>query len=61
MVGRYLLDTNVVIAALASDSSVLNRIEDADDFFVSAVVLGELLYGAFNSSKVAANLDRLRA
>lgn len=61
MVGRYLLDTNIMIAALASDANVLDRIEDADDFFVSTVVLGELLYGAFNSSKVDANLDRLRA
>ena len=60
MVGRYLLNTNVVIAALASDAGVLDRIDDVDDFFVSAVVLGELLYGAFNSSKVDANLDRLR-
>ena len=61
MGGKYLLDTDVIIAALASDASVLDRIDDADDFFVSAVVLGELLYGAFSSSKVDANLERLRA
>jgi len=59
MSGKYLLDTNIVIALLSSDAGVLKRIEDADEYFVSATVLGEIFYGArysFNSSK---NLDRL--
>jgi hypothetical protein len=44
MNGRHLLDTNIIIAALASDASVLARIDDADECFVSIVVLGEMLY-----------------
>lgn len=60
MSGRYLLDTNIIIAALASDASVLDRIDDADECFVSIVVLGEMLYGAFNSNNVDSNLHRLR-
>ena len=55
MDGRYLLDTNILIAALASDEDVLSRIDDADECFVSTIVLGELLYGAFNSTNVEAN------
>jgi tRNA(fMet)-specific endonuclease VapC len=60
MSGRYLLDTNIIIAALASDASVLARIDDADECFISIVVLGEMLYGAFNSNNVDSNLHRLR-
>ena len=61
MDGRYLLDTNIVIAALCSDAEVLDRIDDADEFFVSTIVLGEMLYGAFNSANVDANLECLRS
>jgi tRNA(fMet)-specific endonuclease VapC len=61
MDGRYLLDTNIIIAALFSDAEVLDRIDDADEYFVSTIVLGEMLYGAFHSTNVEANLERLRA
>lgn len=60
MGGKYLLDTNIVIAALASDAGVLARIDDADEYFISIVVLGELLYGALNSNRVDANVRCLR-
>jgi len=60
MDGRYLLDTNILIAALSSDAEVLNRIDDADECFVSTIVLGEMLYGALSSTNVDANLERLR-
>jgi len=61
MDGRYLLDTNIIIAALFSDAEVLARIDDANEYFVSTIVLGEMLYGAFHSTNVEANLERLRA
>ena len=61
MDGRYLLDTNIIIAALASDPTVLNQIDDADHCFVSTTVLGEMIYGALNSSDPQGNLDRLRS
>jgi tRNA(fMet)-specific endonuclease VapC len=61
MDGRYLLDSNIVIAALSSDADVLKRIDDADECFVSAIVLGEMLYGALNSANTPTNLDRLEA
>ena len=61
MAGRILLDTNIVIAALASDSDVLAQIADTDEFFVSTTVLGELMYGAQSSSRLKDNRDRLDA
>jgi tRNA(fMet)-specific endonuclease VapC len=59
MDGKYLLDSNIVIAAFGSDPDVLGKISDADEYFVSSTVLGELIYGALNSSDAAANIERL--
>jgi len=59
MNGRYLLDTNIVIACLSNESDVVNRINDADEFFVSSTVLGEMLYGAYNSTNVDDNICRI--
>jgi tRNA(fMet)-specific endonuclease VapC len=61
MDGRYLLDSNIIIAALSSDTTVLDRIDDADQCFISATVLGEILYGALNSANMLTNLERLEA
>jgi tRNA(fMet)-specific endonuclease VapC len=60
MDGRFLLDTNILIAALASDAEVLSRIDDADECLVSTIVVGEMLFGVFSSTNVEANLERLR-
>ena len=59
MNGRYLLDTNIVIAALSDDSDVVDHIEDADEYFVSATVLGEMLYGAYHSTNADENVHRI--
>ena len=59
MNGRYLLDTNIVIAALSDDSLVVGSIEDADEYFVSATVLGDMLYGAYHSANADENLRRI--
>ncbi|MGC4007243.1 MAG: type II toxin-antitoxin system VapC family toxin [Pirellulales bacterium] len=59
MHGEYILDTNVVIALMESDASVLRRIKEPGSAFFSVVVLGELTYGARNSSQVERNLLRI--
>ena len=48
MSGRYLLDTNVVIALFAADPAVLKLLDDADEVFLSSVVLGELYWGSWH-------------
>ena len=42
MSGRCLLDTNIVIAIFAEESAVLQRLSEAQDVFLPAIVLGEL-------------------
>ena len=59
MNGRYLLDTNVVIALFAGDENVANHLKDANEIFVPSIVIGELYYGAQKSEQVQANVQRI--
>jgi tRNA(fMet)-specific endonuclease VapC len=59
MSGRYLLDTNVIIALFAREQTVLDRLATAEAVFVPVVALGELYYGARKSGRVEQNLERI--
>lgn len=59
MSGRFLLDTNIVIAIFAKDPGVANHLAQATEVFVPAIVLGELFYGALKSSQFHANIARI--
>ncbi len=50
MNGRFVLDTNVVIALMRGDIGVVQRLSQVDEVFIPSIVLGELYYGAHNSS-----------
>jgi tRNA(fMet)-specific endonuclease VapC len=58
--GRLLPDTNAFIALLKGDAGVAALLDDASEVLLSAIVLGELTYGALNSRRVEDNLGRLR-
>ncbi|MCL2153440.1 MAG: type II toxin-antitoxin system VapC family toxin [Oscillospiraceae bacterium] len=51
-----MLDTNVIIKYLAGDGSAKRLMNNASDISVSAIVVGELQYGAQKSSKTESNL-----
>ena len=59
MNGRFLLDTNIVIAIFANDAVVLQCLAQANEVFVSIIVLGELYYGACKSIHVEENIARI--
>jgi len=59
MSGRFLLDTNIIIALFGNDTSVKNRLADADEVFISSTVLGELYFGAHKSKHIKKNLSRI--
>jgi tRNA(fMet)-specific endonuclease VapC len=59
MNGRYLLDTNIVIAIFSNDTSVKDSLEKAEEVFVPVIVLGELYYGAQKSSRTKTNIARI--
>jgi len=59
MSGRYLLDANIIIALFADEAIVKEHLAQADEVFTSAIVLGELCFGAYKSGRVKENLARI--
>lgn len=59
MDGRFLLDTNIIIALFAGEAAVQERLAQAGDVFVSSIALGELYFGARKSTRVDENVARL--
>lgn len=58
MPGKYLLDTNIVIALFSGERQISERLRQAE-MFVASTVLGELYYGARKSAHRAANLAKV--
>ncbi len=59
MNGKFLLDTNILIAVLGGEQTVLKKLTEDSEFFVPSITVGELYYGAHCSQQVATNLQRL--
>lgn len=59
MSGRYLLDTNIVLALFAADESVMDKIEIADEVFIPSQVIGEMYYVAHQSARPRDNTVRV--
>jgi tRNA(fMet)-specific endonuclease VapC len=59
--GKYILDTNIVIALFAGEQSVLDHLRDANEVYIPSVVIGELYYGAQKSSQASNNQRRIEA
>jgi tRNA(fMet)-specific endonuclease VapC len=57
--GKFLLDTNIIIALLEGDLGVLSNSNLAPEIFVPAVALGELFFGAAKSSRPTENSDKI--
>ncbi len=58
MAGNCLLDTNIFVAFNAGDTDVVKRVA-IETVFLSAVVLGELYFGAFKAARRDENLERV--
>jgi tRNA(fMet)-specific endonuclease VapC len=59
MSGKFLLDTNILIAVFAADPSVQQHLALPGEVFVPVVALGELYYGARKSTHIDANIGRI--
>jgi len=59
MNGKYLLDTNILIALFSNEGAVVDRLANINDFLVPAIVMGELYFGASKSSRSKENLMSL--
>ncbi len=59
MSGKYLLNTDIVIALFAGDSALTGKIAKAEAIFVPTVVIGELFYGANKSGSPEKNSGQI--
>lgn len=59
MSGRYLLDTNIIIALFADETVIKNNLAQASEVFIPSIAIGELCYGARKSGRTQANLARI--
>jgi|GEM_PF-46253 len=61
MSGRYLLDTNIVIALFADEAVIKTNLAQASETFIPSIVIGELYYSAWKSRQTQANTARVDA
>lgn len=59
MSGRYLLDTNIIIALFADEAVIKNNLAQASEVFMPSIAIGELCYGARKSGRSQPNLVRI--
>lgn len=59
MIGKYLLDTNIIIALINQEPAVIQRISESSETAISSITVGELCYGARQSKKTIENLAKL--
>lgn len=57
--GKYLLDTNIVIAMFAGEPAIQEKRQNADRVFLPSPVVGELYYGARKSRRPIENLTQI--
>lgn len=59
---NYLLDTNILIGLFANETSIVEKIKfNPSGIFIPSIVLGELFYGAEQSTKKDENRKRIDA
>lgn len=59
MSGRFLLDTNIVIALFSGETSICKHLQNSEETFIPAIVVGELYFGAHKSKRFHQNLKRI--
>lgn len=57
--GKYLLDTNIVIAMFANEVNIEVERQNTGRVFLPSPVIGELYYGARNSDRPIENIARI--
>ncbi|NJL11802.1 MAG: type II toxin-antitoxin system VapC family toxin [Microscillaceae bacterium] len=60
MSGRYLLDTNIIIALFAEEQNILDKILNAAEIYIPTMALGEMYYGAYHSQRIQENILKFK-
>jgi tRNA(fMet)-specific endonuclease VapC len=61
MDGERILDTNATIAYMLGNTSLRELVAEGPRLLLSTIVLGELYYGAYNSTRVDKNLANIES
>ena len=56
---KILLDSNAYSLFIGGRDEVWELVSDAEEVMMSAIVVGELLYGFYSGSRIQENLERL--
>jgi hypothetical protein len=59
MNGKFLLDTNIVVALFKDDPAIRERLSQRPSVLTSVVLLGELYYGAHKSARLDKHLRQI--
>jgi tRNA(fMet)-specific endonuclease VapC len=59
MSGKYLLDTNIIIALFANEQNILGHLQMASEVFIPSIVIGELYFGAYKAIHTVKNIQRI--
>lgn len=59
MSGKFLLDTNIVIALFANEKPIKDNLATVEEVFIPSMVIGELFYGAHKSARAKDNIARI--
>jgi len=58
---KYFVDTNIIIDLFRGKSEIVDFIKENTDFSVSVIVLGELVFGAENSSQFEKHVAQINS
>lgn len=57
----FLLDTNIVIGLFSNDPFIVGKISVSKEVYIPVIVIGELYFGATQSTKRDENKNRIKA
>lgn len=60
MISKVVLDTNIVTPFFNQDPVISARLHRVYQIYVPATVVGEIYFGAYNSTRIASNILKIR-
>ncbi len=59
MSGKFLLDTNILIAFFNKEKSVIDYIKSGVEIYIPSAALGEMYFGAEKSAQKKSNIEKI--
>jgi tRNA(fMet)-specific endonuclease VapC len=59
MSGKYIIDTNFIIALFNNEKRVIDFVDNISQTYIPSTVIGELYFGAYKSGNVEFNIRKI--